>query len=150
MQCSTPSYHSCRAVLRLHSCGCTVGINVCGSLVAVGASDEGAVQVNADTSMQIYREETFGPAMPVFKFKYDEEAIKLANDTEYGLAAYFFTKVSLLFSLLPLCSPDVAPPEASVQDCVCAGSCTAASHMLEAVCSLSVACAMPDSSVSAG
>ena len=36
---------------------------------------------------------TFGPAMPVFRFKYDEEAVKLANDTEYGLAAYFFTKV---------------------------------------------------------
>ena len=52
-----------------------------------------AVQVDADTSMRIYREETFGPAMPVFRFKYDEEAIKLANDTEYGLAAYFFTKV---------------------------------------------------------
>ena len=32
--------------------------------------------------------------MPLFKFKHDEEAIKLANDTIYGLAAYFFTRVS--------------------------------------------------------
>ena len=31
--------------------------------------------------------------MPIFRFKYDEEAVKLANDSEYGLAAYFFTKV---------------------------------------------------------
>lgn len=43
--------------------------------------------------MQIYKEETFGPAVPLFKFKHDEEAIKLANDTIYGLAAYFFTTV---------------------------------------------------------
>lgn len=45
--------------------------------------------------LQIYKEETFGPAVPLFKFKHDEEAIKLANDTIYGLAAYFFTRVSL-------------------------------------------------------
>ena len=45
-------------------------------------------------NMQIYREETFGPAVPLFKFKHDEEAIKLANDTIYGLAAYFYTRVS--------------------------------------------------------
>ena len=51
------------------------------------------VIADATPSMKIYREETFGPAMPLFKFRYDEEAIKLANDTEYGLAAYFFTKV---------------------------------------------------------
>ena len=42
--------------------------------------------VNATTDMKIYREETFGPAMPVFKFKYDEEAIKMANDTECARA----------------------------------------------------------------
>lgn len=51
------------------------------------------VIADATPSMKIYREETFGPAMPLFKFKYDEEAVKMANDTEYGLAAYFFTKV---------------------------------------------------------
>ena len=42
--------------------------------------------------VQIFREETFGPAVPLFKFGSEEEAIQLANDTEYGLAAYFFTK----------------------------------------------------------
>ena len=51
------------------------------------------VIADATPSMKIYREETFGPAMPLFKFRYDEEAVKMANDTEYGLAAYFFTKV---------------------------------------------------------
>jgi len=45
--------------------------------------------------LHIYKEETFGPAVPLFKFKHDEEAIKLANDTIYGLAAYFFTRVSV-------------------------------------------------------
>ena len=44
-------------------------------------------------SLQIYKEETFGPAIPLFKFKHDEEAVKMANDTIYGLAAYFFTRV---------------------------------------------------------
>ncbi|KAK9806957.1 hypothetical protein WJX72_008662 [[Myrmecia] bisecta] len=47
---------------------------------------------DANIDMKIYREETFGPALPLFKFSRDEEAVKLANDTEYGLAAYFFTR----------------------------------------------------------
>ena len=37
------------------------------------------------------REETFGPVAPIMKFKTLEEAISLANDTEFGLAAYVFT-----------------------------------------------------------
>jgi succinate-semialdehyde dehydrogenase/glutarate-semialdehyde dehydrogenase len=41
-------------------------------------------------SMMISREETFGPVAPLFRFKTDEEAIALANDTEFGLAAYFY------------------------------------------------------------
>ena len=40
--------------------------------------------------MLIFREETFGPVAPVFRFKTEEEAIRLANDTEFGLAAYFY------------------------------------------------------------
>ena len=36
-------------------------------------------------------EETFGPLAPVFKFKTEGEAIQLANDTEFGLASYFYT-----------------------------------------------------------
>jgi succinate-semialdehyde dehydrogenase/glutarate-semialdehyde dehydrogenase len=50
------------------------------------------VLTDCTIDMQVYKEETFGPAVPVFKFKHDEEAIKMANDTIYGLAAYLFTK----------------------------------------------------------
>ena len=45
----------------------------------------------ADHSMRVMREETFGPVAPIMKFKTIAEAIALANDTEYGLAAYVFT-----------------------------------------------------------
>ena len=44
-----------------------------------------------DHSMRVMREETFGPVAPIMKFKTINEAINLANDTEYGLAAYVFT-----------------------------------------------------------
>jgi succinate-semialdehyde dehydrogenase/glutarate-semialdehyde dehydrogenase len=40
----------------------------------------------------IFREETFGPVAPLFRFKTEEEAIRFANDTEFGLAAYFYTR----------------------------------------------------------
>ena len=42
--------------------------------------------------MLIAREETFGPVAPLFRFKTEEEAIRLANDTEFGLAAYFYAR----------------------------------------------------------
>jgi succinate-semialdehyde dehydrogenase / glutarate-semialdehyde dehydrogenase len=45
-----------------------------------------------DPSMVIMQEETFGPVAPVQKFETIEEAIRLANDTKYGLAAYVFTE----------------------------------------------------------
>ena len=38
------------------------------------------------------REETFGPVAPVFRFKTEDEAIELANATEFGLAAYFYSR----------------------------------------------------------
>lgn len=41
--------------------------------------------------MKIMQEETFGPVSPVCKFKTLDEAIRLANGTKYGLAAYLFT-----------------------------------------------------------
>lgn len=47
---------------------------------------------NIDPSMLIMREETFGPVAPIQKFETVEEVIKLANSTEYGLAAYVFTE----------------------------------------------------------
>ncbi len=48
----------------------------------------------ADVSdqMLIAREETFGPVAPLFRFQTEEEAIRMANDTEFGLAAYFFSR----------------------------------------------------------
>ena len=43
-------------------------------------------------SARILREEIFGPVAPIVTFSTEEEAIRLANDTEYGLVAYAFTK----------------------------------------------------------
>ena len=37
-------------------------------------------------------EETFGPVAPLFRFDTEEEAVRMANDTEFGLAAYFYTR----------------------------------------------------------
>ncbi|MBZ9662969.1 NAD-dependent succinate-semialdehyde dehydrogenase [Mesorhizobium sp. ESP-6-4] len=45
----------------------------------------------ATPNMRFMKEEIFGPIAPVFKFETEEEAIALANDTEFGLAAYFYT-----------------------------------------------------------
>jgi len=47
---------------------------------------------NVTNVMDIFYDETFGPVIPIITFKDDEEAIKLANDTPYGLASYFFTE----------------------------------------------------------
>jgi succinate-semialdehyde dehydrogenase/glutarate-semialdehyde dehydrogenase len=40
----------------------------------------------------IFKEETFGPVAPLFRFRTEEEAIRLANDTEFGLASYFYAR----------------------------------------------------------
>ncbi len=50
------------------------------------------VLADVTTAMQVAREETFGPVAPLFKFETEAEAIAMANDTEFGLAAYFFTR----------------------------------------------------------
>ena len=47
---------------------------------------------DATPEMAVAREETFGPLAPLFKFRTEEEAIRMANDTEFGLAAYFYTR----------------------------------------------------------
>ena len=46
----------------------------------------------ASVEMDFAKEEIFGPVAPIFKFSSDEEAIEMANDTEYGLAAYMYTQ----------------------------------------------------------
>jgi succinate-semialdehyde dehydrogenase/glutarate-semialdehyde dehydrogenase len=53
---------------------------------------EPTILANVDPSMKVTREETFGPVAPLFRFKTDEDAIRLANDTEFGLAAYFYAR----------------------------------------------------------
>ena len=50
------------------------------------------VLTNVNESMQLAREETFGPVSPLFRVETDEDAIRLANATEFGLAAYLYTK----------------------------------------------------------
>src|SRR5438552_6275168 len=51
---------------------------------------EPTVLTDVTPEMMLAREETFGPVAPLFRFTSDEEAIRLANDTEFGLAAYFY------------------------------------------------------------
>ncbi|MDE9457685.1 NAD-dependent succinate-semialdehyde dehydrogenase [Xenorhabdus bovienii] len=53
---------------------------------------EPTVLADVDSSMRVSHEETFGPLAPLFKFRDEEEAIRLANDTEFGLAAYFYSR----------------------------------------------------------
>jgi succinate-semialdehyde dehydrogenase / glutarate-semialdehyde dehydrogenase len=53
---------------------------------------EPTVLADATTDMIIAHEEVFGPVAPVFRFYTEEEAIQLANDTNYGLASYFYSK----------------------------------------------------------
>jgi len=48
------------------------------------------ILVDVPKEADIFRDETFGPVAPLFRFKTEEEAIRLANDTEFGLAAYFY------------------------------------------------------------
>ncbi|KAF1852538.1 hypothetical protein Lal_00037272 [Lupinus albus] len=53
---------------------------------------EPTVLADVTPAMQVAREETFGPMAPLFRFKTDEEAVVLANDTEFGLASYFYSR----------------------------------------------------------
>jgi succinate-semialdehyde dehydrogenase/glutarate-semialdehyde dehydrogenase len=53
---------------------------------------EPTILANVDPGMRVTKEETFGPVAPLFRFETDEEAIRMANDTEFGLAAYFYAR----------------------------------------------------------
>ena len=53
---------------------------------------EPTILTNVNATMDVYKEEVFGPVAPIFKFKTEEEVIDYANDTPYGLASYFYGK----------------------------------------------------------
>ena len=63
-----------------------------------GRSDLGAsfveptILTDVSDDMRVFREEIFGPVAPLFRFKTEEEAIAMANDTEFGLACYFYSR----------------------------------------------------------
>ena len=71
-----------------------------GAKVAIGGnrSDLGAcfveptVLTNVSEDMRVFREEIFGPVAPLFRFKTEAEAIAMANDTDVGLACYFYSR----------------------------------------------------------
>lgn len=57
-----------------------------------GAFFEPTVLTDITNEMRVWKEEVFGPVLPIVKFKTEQEAIKLANQTVYGLGSYVFTK----------------------------------------------------------
>ena len=64
-----------------------------GSRHALGGTFfEPTIIADATTEMAVAREETFGPVAPLFRFKTEDEAVAMANDTEFGLASYFYAR----------------------------------------------------------
>ena len=57
-----------------------------------GSFFQPTVLKGATTKMLITREETFGPVAPLYRFGDEDEVVALANATEFGLAAYFFSR----------------------------------------------------------
>ena len=57
-----------------------------------GSFFQPTVLADVTPHMRVAREETFGPVAPLFRFRTEAEAVALANDTEYGLAAYFYSR----------------------------------------------------------
>ncbi|MDN8267574.1 NAD-dependent succinate-semialdehyde dehydrogenase [Acinetobacter baumannii] len=71
--------------------GATVRIG--GQRSALGGTFfEPTVLTGVTQDMKVSKEETFGPLAPLFRFKTEDEAVTMANDTEFGLAAYLFTQ----------------------------------------------------------
>lgn len=65
---------------------------VAGGYVKEGLFFEPTVLTGATPAMKIAKEEVFGPVAPLFRFSTEAEAIRMANDTDYGLAAYFYSQ----------------------------------------------------------
>lgn len=57
-----------------------------------GTHFQPTVLAGVTQEMRVAHEETFGPVAPVFRFSQEQDAVDMANDTEYGLAAYFYTR----------------------------------------------------------
>jgi succinate-semialdehyde dehydrogenase / glutarate-semialdehyde dehydrogenase len=57
-----------------------------------GTFFEPTILTGVTAAMKVAREETFGPVAPVFRFETEADALRMANDTEFGLAAYFYTR----------------------------------------------------------
>ncbi|MDD2734022.1 MAG: NADP-dependent succinate-semialdehyde dehydrogenase [Desulfuromonadaceae bacterium] len=57
-----------------------------------GSFFQPTILADVTNEMAVAKEETFGPLAPLFRFSTDEEAIAMANDTEFGLAAYFYSR----------------------------------------------------------
>jgi succinate-semialdehyde dehydrogenase/glutarate-semialdehyde dehydrogenase len=57
-----------------------------------GVFYEPTILTNVSKDMELFSEEIFGPVAPLFKFETEAEAIQMANDTQYGLAAYFYAR----------------------------------------------------------
>ena len=57
-----------------------------------GSYFQPTVLADVDSDMLIFREETFGPVAPIFRFETEDEVVQAANDTEFGLASYFYTR----------------------------------------------------------
>ncbi len=57
-----------------------------------GTFFEPTIITGVTASMKVAKEETFGPLAPLFRFETEAEAIKMANDTEFGLASYVYTR----------------------------------------------------------
>lgn len=71
-----------------------------GATIVCGGQDTGlgasfvapTILTNAATNMRVFQEEIFGPVAPIFKFDTEDEVIAMANDTPFGLAAYFYAR----------------------------------------------------------
>ncbi|UKJ74389.1 NADP-dependent succinate-semialdehyde dehydrogenase [Azospirillum brasilense] len=57
-----------------------------------GSFFEPTILADVTPAMKVAREETFGPVAPLFRFETEEEAVRMANATEFGLAAYFYSR----------------------------------------------------------